>query len=486
MDQNQTPVLTALADHQQLDRYGFTPPAHRQGRGVDPRVLEVLGEQSFRSDVLASSGLDDRKTSNGYLQQAQDLMAEAVGADRTFFSTCGSSLSVKAAILAVTHGEGEILLSRDAHKSVVSALVLGGLQPRWIRPSWDNDLKLSHPPTPQEVEATWEKYPDAAAALVVSPTPYESCADLGAITRICHDRGKPLIVDEAWGAQLPFHPDTPTWAMSAGADLCVVSVHKMGIGFEQGSVFHLQGDLVDPVRLEHCADILSTTSANVMLYAAMDGWRRQMVQSGHDLIDRALALTRRVREQIEELPGLHVLEEELTSHEASHDLDIQHVLVDVSGLGITGYQAHDRLRENCRLDFGTTDHRRLEITMSIADDESTVQRLMDGLRLLIDAAPDFPPSPPVLIPDEGELDLETVMLPRDAFFRPVEDIPIEESVGRIVAELATPYPPGVPVFLPGERINEASVKYLRSGVDAGMVLPDPGDASLGTIRVVKE
>ena len=486
MDQNETPVLTALAEHQKLGRYGFTPPAHRQGRGVDPRVLEVLGEQSFRSDVLASSGLDDRKTSNGYLQRAQDLMAEAVGADQTFFSTCGSSLSVKAAILAVTHGEGEILIGRDAHKSVVSALVLGGLQPRWIRPSWDNDLKLAHPPTPSEVEAMWEKYPDASAALIVSPTPYGTCADIEAIAKICHDRGKPLIIDEAWGAQLPFHADTPTWAMSAGADICVVSVHKMGIGFEQGSVVHLQGGLVDAIRVEHCKDILSTTSANVMMYAAIDGWRRQMVQNGHDIIDRTLALTRRVREQIEELPGLHVLEEELTSHEASKDLDIMHVLVDVSGLEITGYQAHDWLRENCLLDFGTTDHRRFEITMSISDDESTVDRLMDGLRLLIDAAPTFPESPTVLIPDEGELDLETAMLPRDAFFGPVEDIPVEESVGRIVAELATPYPPGVPVFLPGERINEASIKYLRSGVDAGMVLPDPGDASLKTIRVVRE
>ncbi|WP_208613877.1 hypothetical protein [Arthrobacter sedimenti] len=97
-----------------------------------------------------------------------------------------------------------------------------------------------------------------------------------------------MIVDEAWCAQLPFHPETPTWALSAGADICVVSVHKMGLGFEQGSVFHLQGGLVDPIGLNQCADVLSTTSANVMLYAAMDGWRRQMVQDGRSMIDKAL------------------------------------------------------------------------------------------------------------------------------------------------------------------------------------------------------
>jgi arginine/lysine/ornithine decarboxylase len=486
MDQTEAPVLDALAEHQRLDRYGFTPPAHRQGRGVDPRVLAVLGEQSFKSDVVASSGLDDRSSSNGYLSRAEQLVAEAVGADKAFFSTCGSSLSVKAAILAVTRGEGELLIGRDAHKSVVSGLLLSGLQPRWIRPRWDNELKLSHPPSPEAVEEMWQRYPDASAALIVSPTPYGTCADLKAIAELCHKRGKPLIVDEAWGAQLPFHPDTPTWAMDAGADICVVSVHKMGMGFEQGSIFHLQGNLVDPVRLNQCADVLSTTSANVMLYAAMDGWRRQMVQNGKAMIEQALELARGLRRDINAVPGLHVLEDELVHAEASHDLDILHVLIDVQELGISGFQATDWLRENCRIDMGTTDHRRTEAVISESDDSDTADRLLKALRALTEAAPNMPRPPAVVIPDEEELFLETVMLPRDAFFGPVEVIPCEEAPGRIAAEMATPYPPGVPLLLPGERINKAAIDYLRSGVEAGMVLPDPADPTLKTIRVVRE
>ncbi len=486
MDQNQAPVIDALAEHQKLGRYGFTPPAHRQGRVVDRRVLEVLGEQSFKADVVASSGLDDRKSSNGYLSTAEELLAAAVGADKAFFSTCGSSLSIKAAILAVTRGQGELLISRDAHKSVTSGLVLSGLQPRWIKPRWDNELKMSHPPAPETVEEMWQRYPDASAALIVSPTPYGTCADLEAIAEICHKRGKPLIVDEAWGAQLPFHPDTPTWAMSAGADICVVSVHKMGLGFEQGSIFHLQGDLVDPVRLNQCADVLSTTSANTLIYGAMDGWRRQMVQQGKDMIDKALNLARRIRTEIEAIPGLHVLEDELVHEEASHDLDILHVLVDVSQLGISGYQATDWMRENCRIDLGTNDHRRIEAVISISDDDDTAEMLLNGLRALVDAAPSLPRPPAVVIPDEKDLFLETVMLPRDAFFGPVEVVPVEEAAGRIAAEMATPYPPGVPLLLPGERINQAAIDYLRSGVEAGMVLPDPADPTLKTIRVVRE
>jgi arginine decarboxylase len=147
MDQREAPLVDALAEYQRLDRYGFTPPGHRHGRGADPRTVEVLGIEPFRADVLASSGVDDRSSSGGVLKAAETLMAEAVGADHTFFSTCGSSLSVKAAMLAVAGTDADLLLGRDAHKSVVAGLVFSGLQPRWVRPRWDGRLHLSHPPS---------------------------------------------------------------------------------------------------------------------------------------------------------------------------------------------------------------------------------------------------------------------------------------------------------------------------------------------------
>lgn len=485
MDQNQAPILEGLADHQEKDRYGFTPPGHRQGRGVDASTLDVLGIDPFRSDVVANSGLDDRIASNGYLKKAQQLMAEAVGAEQAFFSTCGSSLSVKAAMLAVTRGTGDILVGRDAHKSVTAGLILTGLQPRWISPTWDPELHIAHPPSPQAVEQMWQRYPDAAAALIVSPTPYGTCADIEAIAKICHARGKPLIVDEAWGAHLPFHDELPTWAMDAGADICVVSVHKMGLGFEQGSVYHLQGSLIDPVRLQQCADLLATTSASTLVYGGIDGWRRQMVQHGNKQIDAALKLVKKARKQIDEIPGLHVLHDELIREEASHDLDLFHVLIDVTGLGISGYQATDWLRHECRIDMGLTDSRHTEATFSQSDDESTAQRLIEALRALKEAAPELPRPTEVKLPAPSDLEQETVRLPREAFFGPVEVVPAEEAAGRICAEQITPYPPGVPAILPGERINGNVVEYLRSGVEAGMVLPDPADPSLKTIRVVQ-
>jgi arginine/lysine/ornithine decarboxylase len=483
MNQSEAPLLDALADYRRQDRYGFTPPGHRLGRGADPRVRGVLGEATFGSDVLASAGLDDRSSSHGYLSRAEALMAEAVGAEHTFFSTCGSSLSVKAAMLAVAGGRGDLLVSRDAHKSVVAGLIFAGVQPQWIHPRYDTELHLAHPPSPEQVQRAWREHPDAAGALIVSPTPYGTCADIGAIAEICHRQSKPLIVDEAWGAHLPFHPDLPTWAMDAGADVCVVSVHKMGAGFEQGSVLHHQGDLVDYARLSACADLLMTTSPNVMLYAAIDGWRRQMVQHGRSLLDQALTVTDQLRESVETLDGLHVLWDEFLHAEASHDLDPLHVVIDVSGLGISGYQAADWLREHTHLDMGLSDHRRIEATLSLADDQSTTGRLVRALRDLVESAPSMPRATTVDLPGPHDLELEPAMLPRDAFFSRAEAVPIEQAYGRVSAEQITPYPPGIPVVVPGERITQDLINYLRSGLAAGMVLPDPADPNLDTIRV---
>ncbi|MCM6778121.1 ornithine decarboxylase [Nocardia sp. CDC159] len=482
MDHSRAPVLEALADYQRLGRYGFTPPGHRQGRGADPRVLDVLGG-ALAVDVLAGPGLDDRLARGNYLGDAEELMADAVGAEMAFFSTCGSSLSVKAAMMAVAGHDGGLILGRDSHKSVTAGLIFSGVQPHWVPPRWDAERHFSHPPSPQQVREAWERHPDAAGALIVSPSPYGTCADIEAIAEICHERGKPLIVDEAWGAHLPFHSDLPTWAMDAGADVCVVSVHKMGAGFEQGSVFHVQGDLVDRGKLKLCADLLMTTSPNVLLYAAIDGWRRQMVEHGAELLSAALETARHARTALSRIPGIEVMEDQLLGVEASHDLDRLQVLMDVSATGASGYEVADWLREHRHIDMGHSDHRRTLATLSMADDKSTVDALVDALiawrTQLKEPAPHE-----IALPSPRDLELETVMLPREAFFGPCEAVPIEQAPGRIAAEQVTPYPPGIPVIVPGELIDRAVIDYLRTGLEAGLNVPDPADPKLNTLRVV--
>jgi arginine decarboxylase len=260
----------------------------------------------------------------------------------------------------------------------------------------------------------------------------------------------------------------------------------MGAGFEQGSVFHVQGDLIDPSRIAACADLLMTTSPNVLLYTALDGWRRHMVEHGEALLEAALGLARRLRRDVDQMEGLHVLEDELVRREASHDHDELQVLIDVTELGISGYQAADWLRKHERIDVGLSDHGRILATVSIADDESTEQRLRAALQALVAAARDLPTPPPVDLPAPRDLELESVTRPRDAFFGPAEAVPVREAVGRIAAEQITPYPPGIPAVVPGERINREAIDYLLSGLQAGMVLPDPADPKLETVRVAAE
>jgi arginine/lysine/ornithine decarboxylase len=487
MDHSEAPVLDALAAYHAEGTLPFTPPGHKQGRGADPRVREVLGDAVFAADVLAVAGLDDRLSRGKVLERAQELMADAVGAEHTFFSTCGSSLSVKAAMLSVAGPHEKLLVGRDAHKSVIAGLILAGIRPVWVDPRWDPERHLAHPPSAESVAARLAEHPDARGMLVTSPTPYGTCADLAGIAEACHARDLPCIVDEAWGAHLPFHPDLPTWAMDAGADVCVTSVHKMGSGLEQGSVFHLQGGRVTSATLASRADLLGSTSPSVLLYAGLDGWRRQMVQHGRALFDKALALAHRTRARIDAVDGLHVNgRDDFCGPGRATDLDPLQVFVDLTGLGTGGYAAADWLRTHHRVTMHVSDHRRVSAQLTHADDEETAERLVRALRDLADHAAELRPAPRVEVPDPADLRLEQVVLPRDAFFGRVEQVPCDKAVGRIAAEMLTPYPPGIPAVLPGERLNSAVVDYLRSGVDAGMSVPDASDTSVRTVRVLAD
>jgi arginine/lysine/ornithine decarboxylase len=480
------PVLEALQEFRRRDDAVYGPPGHRQGRGADPRVIEIVGEGVFLSDVLSLNGLDDRRESQGVMQDAQDLMADAVHAEKAFFSTCGSSLSVKTAMLSVAGPGEKLLVSRNAHKSVVAGLIISGVEPVWVHPHFDEDLALAHPPEPEDVRRAFEAHPDAKGMLLITPTDWGTCADIAGTAAVCHEYGVPLIVDEAWGAHFPFHPDLPAWGMDAGADLVVTSVHKMGGAVEQSSVFHLQGDLVDPSVLEQRMDLLGTTSSSGLVFLTLDGWRRHMVEQGEELLGGALIRAERIRAAIAEMPGVSLMGREIVGPGKAFDLDPMAITIDVRPLGVTGYQASEWLRANCQVDIGSADACRLGARLSYADDDKSERRLIESLRALIEAADSIEKSPPVHLPAPGGLELENVMLPRDAFFGRVEQVPVEEAAGRIAAEMVSPYPPGVPVLAPGERISQEALDYLTSGVAAGMLIPDAADSEMKSVRVVAE
>lgn len=274
--------------------------------------------------------------------------------------------------------------------------------------------------------------------------------------------------------------------MDAGADVGLTSVHKMGSGLQQGSVVHQRGKLVDPAVLQTRADLLSTTSPSVLIYAGLDGWRRQMVQHGHELISAALDLAHRTRARIEDIDGLHVHGEEFTGPGHAFDRDPLHLVIDTTGLGVLGYRAADWLREVHHVNLHLSDHRRISAQLSHADDPDTVGALLNALCDLTVHAPELRGGPTVDAPAPDTLRLELVRPPREAFFGRAENVPASAAPGRISAEMLTPFPPGIPAVLPGERITRPVLDYLSSGVRAGMVIPDANDPELGRIRVLVE
>jgi arginine/lysine/ornithine decarboxylase len=275
--------------------------------------------------------------------------------------------------------------------------------------------------------------------------------------------------------------------MDAGADVCVTSVHKMGSGLEQGSVFHLQGGRIAAQTLKTRADLLATTSPSVLLYAALDGWRRQMVEQGRELLTQALALAAGLRADLEKVEGLHVNDRaDFCGPGRAFDMDPLQVFIDLSDLQVTGYDAADWLREHHQINLHVSDHRRISAQLTYADDETTAGRLLAAMQDLAANSDQLRPAPKIDIPDPTELRIEQAMTPREAYFAPLEHVPWRKAVGRVAAETITPYPPGIPAVLPGQRLNNAVLRYLRQGVEAGMVIPDAADASVATVAVTAQ
>ena len=484
-DPASAPVGEAIEDFHSRGALAFGIPAHRAGTGVVRHDAERwAGAGAFAADVGMNNGVDDRHQSWQVEPTAMELFAEAVGADQTLFSTNGSTLNVHVAFLTVARPGETVVMARNGHKSAFSALVLAGVNPVYIDPVYDDRWQVAHGVDPAELDRVLAEHSEAKAAVMFTPSYYGVSADVAGLAETAHRHGLPLVTDDAWGLDYSFCSQLPPSALESGADLAIGSVHKTLNGLGQTSVLSVQGDRIDSSRLELIFELEQSTSASALLVSSIDAARRQFQREGDQLLGAAIDRARRLRAAIEEIPGLDLMPESIAPGPGAKAFDPTHVSVDVVGLGLTGFSAADWLREHHRIHVELTDHRRIMALISFADGDENIDRLIAALRALSEHRGEADPAPDFEVPLPAELRMPTEMLPRDAFLGPTEDVPWRQAAGRISAEMICPYPPGIPITAPGERLSSEVVEYLEQVVAMGGMVEGAGDETLETFRVV--
>jgi arginine/lysine/ornithine decarboxylase len=486
-EQSRAPILEALQTYLRASPISFEMPGHHAGRGAAHAITRLIGSKAFKADCTPLKGLDDRGERKRISHRAEALAAQLWGADECYFSTAGSTLSNQVALHAATNPGDTVLVSRNSHKSLIGSLIVAGVRPVFLEPVYDDRWDMGHGSSRAELTAKLDAHPETKAVFVIGPTYYGVAPDIAAMAEICHQRGVPLVVDEAWGPHFAFHPDMPRPAIRQGADMAVCSIHKTMAGLEQASIMLLKSKLISSERFNLAYDLHLTTSPSSLILASIDATRRQFAEDGEKLVQNTLDLARHAREELAAMDGFQVMGREVLDGDAAHALDETKVLIDISDLGVNGYEAEDWLIRNKKMTLGLSDERRMLLIFTVGTDRRSMKHMLSAFKDMAKWARDGAGDKKGYrgdLPHLSELKAELAMSPADAFFSATERVPLNAAAGRIAAEMISPYPPGIPRVLPGELISEAQVRYLEISMQLGTFPYDASDQDLQTVRVV--
>lgn len=482
----ETPLLNALIESAQKPHAAFYAPGHKQGKGVSTKLKQAIGAAVFKADLPELPELDNLFAPESAISEAQQLAAKTFGADQTWFLINGSTCGVVAAILA-TCGAGEkIVLPRNIHQSAIAGLVLSGATPIFINPEYDVKAGLAYNVTPEAVRQALEQHPDAKAVMMLHPTYQGVCSDLGAIAKITHQYDIPLLVDEAHGAHFAFHADLPPSAMSVGADLTVQSTHKVLSAMTQASMLHLQGNRVSDRRINRALQLVQSTSPSYLLLASLDAARQQMATEGRELMSKTITLATQAR-QIAQIANLSIFQPEMQP--GCQHFDPTRLTIDVSRLGITGFEADEILHGlgvTCELPL----LQHLTFIISLGNTTEDIQKLIQACRTLSQSkvkGQKYHESMTLKVKSQqlSVIGDRSITTPREAYFKATETIPMSEAGDRLCGELICPYPPGIPLLMPGEIITPEAIEYLQQILAAGGTIMGCKDPTLKTIQILQ-
>ena len=472
-----TPFTDQLKNYVWMAKDQWHTPGHSSGESLrgSPWVndfYEFMGEHVFDADLSVSVPmLDSLMEPKGVIAEAQHMAAKAFGARRTFFATNGTSTANKVIFQTLLAPGEKLLLDRNCHKSVHHGVVLSGAHPVYLDSALNRKYGLYGPVPKKTLFDAIRRHPDAEALILTSCTYDGLRYDLAPIVEAAHAKGIKVIVDEAWYGFARFHPEFRPTALEAGADYATQSTHKVLSAFSQASMIHIN----DPAFREHLFrenfNMHTSTSPQYTLIASLDVARKQAVMEGYKLLSRTLALAKEVREQVNSTRVFRVLElEDLLPEEVRHDgirLDPTKVTIDISGCGYTVDDLQKELFERYNIQTEKSTFNTLTLLLTIGTTRSKVSRLYDALMRI--ARGHLAPRRLVRTPEVPHF-TKLRYLPRDAYYCGGELMPVfddKERVNhalarRICADQIVPYPPGIPVLVPGQLITREIAEYLAS------------------------
>jgi lysine decarboxylase len=463
-----TPIYDEIKKYIQSGTLPFHMPGHKMGKGLGPDYVKNLA----RIDLTEIPGLDDLARPTGIIRQAEKLAAKAFAAKDTYFLVNGSTSGIYSIISTICSPGESLIVSRDCHKSVITGMMLAGVQPIFVMPEVDQYFGISSFITTESIKKALEENPSAKGVLLTCPNYYGICSDLTEISKLIHSRGKILAIDEAHGAHFAFNDKLPVPAIKAGADICVQSAHKTLPAFTQGAYVHVGSDRINQERLRSFLQIYQTSSPSYIIMSSLDIARDIMETEGSKYLDRLIAMIEQGKNSMGDYRCL-ILEPSSQKQGQDYILDPTRIVINVRKLGITAFEAERIIREKWGIQAEMSDLYNIVFITTVSDREDDIRRLFQSIIEMaqsLDAAKDKTQkeeSLPMLGKDYSlELPIQAIKT-NETLFAQYENLSIYEASGRVSKDIVAPYPPGTPILCPGELITDKIIDIILRIIRAG-------------------
>ncbi|MDD6678442.1 MAG: aminotransferase class I/II-fold pyridoxal phosphate-dependent enzyme [Firmicutes bacterium] len=477
-DQRRAPLYEALEKFRRKRVVPFDVPGHKRGQG-NPELRELLGEKCVSLDVNSMKPLDNLCHPMSVIKEAEELAAEAFGADHAFFMVGGTTSSVQSMVLASCKAGEKIILPRNVHKSVINALVLNGAVPVYVNPEVDGRLGISLGMELSQVEKAILENPDAKCVLVNNPTYYGICSDLKGIVKLAHDHDMTVLVDEAHGTHLYFGEDRPMNAMEAGADMAAVSMHKSGGSLTQSSIL-LTSHTVNWEYVSQIINLMQTTSSSYLLLSSLDISRRNLALRGDESFAKVRQMAEYARQEINEIGGYYAFGKEMINGGSVFDFDTTKLSVNTRQIGLAGIEVYDILRDEYDIQIEFGDISNILAYISIGDKIQDIERLVGAMA---DIKRLYSKDPAQLLAAEY-INPTVCVSPQQAFYANKVSVPIRKASGRVCSEFVMCYPPGIPILAPGEMITDQIIEYIIYAKEKGCSMQGTEDPYVDRLNVL--